>query len=81
MGVLSIPLKCFQDGSGKKVAVSHNSLTDCIPVSVVVLSGRPFPAAGEHVETLQATLQAADQARTQQGPAGRGKGLLLFPIH
>lgn len=39
----------------------------------VVFSGGSFPAAGEHVAAIQATLQAADQARTQQGPAGRGK--------
>lgn len=38
-----------------------------------VASGGPFPASGQHVETLQATLQAADKAWTQQGPAGRGK--------
>lgn len=36
-------------------------------------SGGPFPASGQHVETLQTTLQAADKAWTQQGPAGRGK--------
>lgn len=47
-----------------------------ICVSVVVLGGS-FPAAGQHVETLQAALQAADQARTQQGPAGRGKADLF----
>lgn len=34
-------------------------VTNCIPAGAV-FSGRPFPAAGEHVETLQATLQAAD---------------------
>lgn len=39
-------------------------------VCVCVSSGGSFPAAGEHVETLQATLQAADQTRTQQGSAG-----------
>lgn len=38
-----------------------------------VASGGPFPASGQHVETLQATLQAADKAWTQQGPAGRGE--------
>lgn len=47
-------------------------------VSVVVVGGS-FPTAGEHVETLQAALQAADQAWTQQGPAGRGKAD-LFPL-
>ena len=49
-------------------------LIHCLLVTVV-FAGRPFPAAGEHVETLQATLQAADQTRTQQGPAGRGRNL------
>lgn len=38
-----------------------------------VALGGPFPASGQHVETLQATLQAADQAWTEQGPAGRGE--------
>lgn len=42
------------------------------PVSVLVSSGGPLPAAGQHAETLQATLQVADQARTEQGSAGRG---------
>lgn len=39
----------------------------------LVALGGPFPASGQHVETLQATLQAADQAWTEQGPAGRGE--------
>lgn len=42
------------------------------PLFLSLPSGGPFPAAGQHIETLQATLQAADQARPEQGPAGRG---------
>lgn len=45
---------------------------DCICLPFIALGG-PFPAPGQHVETLQATLQAADQAWTEQGPAGRGE--------
>lgn len=43
-----------------------------------VASGGPFPASGQHVETLQATLQAADKAWTQQGPVGRGKHAQMY---
>lgn len=43
-----------------------------------VASGGPFPASGQHVETLQATLQAADEAWTQQGPAGGGKHTQMY---
>lgn len=41
-------------------------------------AGGPFPASGQHAETLQATLQAADEARPQQGPAGRGKRTQMY---
>lgn len=42
--------------------------------------GGPVPAAGEHVATLQAALQAADPTRPQQGPAGRGKKSRCSPL-
>ena len=51
-----------------------------VTVTVVMVSGGPVPAAGEHVETLQETLQATDQAWSQQGPAGRGKLFLILTL-